>query len=193
MRYFDVQFVISAVEPGQYPQELPEIAFVGRSNVGKSSLINKLLNRRNIARISSKPGKTQLINFFKINNGFFFVDLPGYGYARVSEEMKAKWGKMIEIYLKKRQCLKGVVLLLDIRHLPTNNDVQMFQWLNAYHIPVLIAATKLDKISRGQRQKQLIGIKKTLGLPAVDIIPVSSESGEGIAELWGQIDKLLEI
>ena len=156
--------------------EAPEFAFAGKSNVGKSSLINALMNRKAYARTSSQPGKTQTINFYKINDAFYYVDLPGYGYAKVSLEAKEKWGKMIERYLRRSQMLKLVFLLVDIRHDPSANDKSMYDWIvyNGYH-PVVIA-TKLDKINRSQRAKQLKTIRQGLGMGAEDIlIPFSAE------------------
>ena len=169
--------------------EAPEFAFAGKSNVGKSSLINALMNRKAYARTSSQPGKTQTINFYKINDAFYYVDLPGYGYAKVSLEKKKKWGKMIERYLRRSQMLKLVFLLVDIRHDPSANDKSMYDWIvyNGYH-PVVIA-TKLDKINRSQRAKQLKAIRQGLGMGAEDIlIPFSAETKEGREEIW----KLLE-
>ena len=169
--------------------EAPEFAFAGKSNVGKSSLINALMNRKAYARTSSQPGKTQTINFYKINDAFYYVDLPGYGYAKVSLEAKEKWGKMIERYLRRSQMLKLVFLLVDIRHDPSANDKSMYDWIvyNGYH-PVVIA-TKLDKINRSQRAKQLKTIRQGLGMGAEDIlIPFSAETKEGREEIW----KLLE-
>ena len=167
----------------------PEFAFAGKSNVGKSSLINALMNRKAYARTSSQPGKTQTINFYKINDAFYYVDLPGYGYAKVSLEAKEKWGKMIERYLRRSQMLKLVFILVDIRHDPSANDNSMYDWIvyNGYH-PVVIA-TKLDKINRSQRAKQLKTIRQGLGMGAEDIlIPFSAETKEGREEIW----KLLE-
>lgn len=169
--------------------ELPEFAFAGKSNVGKSSLINALMNRKAYARTSSQPGKTQTINFYNINNAFYYVDLPGYGYAKVSLEAKEKWGKMIERYLRRSQMLKMVFLLVDIRHDPSANDKSMYDWIvyNGYH-PVIIA-TKLDKINRSQVAKQTKAIRQGLGMAQEDIlIPFSAETKQGREEIW----KLLE-
>ena len=170
--------------------EAPEFAFAGKSNVGKSSLINALMNRKAYARTSSQPGKTQTINFYKINDAFYYVDLPGYGYAKVSLEAKEKWGKMIERYLRRSQMLKLVFLLVDIRHDPSANDKSMYDWIvyNGYH-PVVIA-TKLDKINRSQRAKQLKTIRQGLGMGAEDIlIPFSAETKEGREEIWELLDR----
>jgi GTP-binding protein len=153
-------FSISAVLPDQYPKEqLPEIALAGRSNVGKSSLINTLINRRGLARTSSQPGKTQTINFYLINDAWYFVDLPGYGYARVSRVTRENWGKMIDRYLKGRMVLKEIWQLVDIRHPPTALDRQMLEWLNYQNYPRLLIATKADKISKSQRVKNLKTLK----------------------------------
>ena len=173
--------------------EAPEFAFAGKSNVGKSSLINALMNRKAYARTSSQPGKTQTINFYKINDAFYYVDLPGYGYAKVSLEAKEKWGKMIERYLRRSQMLKLVFLLVDIRHDPSANDKSMYDWIvyNGYH-PVVIA-TKLDKINRSQRAKQLKTIRQGLGMGAEDIlIPFSAEAKEGREEVWELLERTVQ-
>lgn len=167
----------------------PELAFAGRSNVGKSSLINGLLNRKSFARTSGQPGKTQTINFYHINDAFYFVDLPGYGYAKVSQELKVKWGRMIERYLLGSKQLKCVFLLVDIRHDPTANDKQMYEWICANGLRPVIIATKLDKISRGQIKKQTDLIRKVLKAPAgVTLIPFSSETKQGAEEIWKVIE-----
>ena len=170
----------------------PEVAFAGRSNVGKSSLINGLLNRKSFARTSSQPGKTQTINFYHINDEFYFVDLPGYGYAKVSAELKAKWGKMIERYLMGSKQLKCVFLLVDIRHEPTANDKQMYEWICAKGLRPVIIATKLDKISRGQVKKQTDMIRKCLKAPAgTTLIPFSAMTKQGAEEIWALIEGLV--
>ena len=169
---------------------LPEFAFAGKSNVGKSSLINALMNRKSYARTSSQPGKTQTINFYNINEELYYVDLPGYGYAKVSLEAKAKWGKMIERYLRQSPMLKMVFLLVDIRHEPSANDKSMYDWVvyNGYH-PVIIA-TKLDKIKRSQRDKQIKCLRQGLGMGADEIlIPFSAETKEGREEIWELIER----
>ena len=166
-----------------------EFAFAGKSNVGKSSLINGLMNRKSLARTSAQPGKTQTINFYNINDAMYFVDLPGYGYAKVSEQEKAKWGKMIENYLHKSQMLRCVFLLIDIRHDPSDNDRMMYDWIvnNGYR-PVIVA-TKLDKIKRSQISKQVKAVRTGLGLRQDDIlIPFSSQTKQGLKELWQLID-----
>ena len=168
---------------------LPEFAFAGKSNVGKSSLINALMNRRNYARTSAKPGKTQTINYYNINNELYFVDLPGYGYASVSEEIKAKWGKMIENYLKKSRVLKAVFLLIDIRHEPSKNDVMMYDWIVDNGFNPVIIATKSDKINRSQIDKQVALIKKTIKVkPGTVIIPFSAQSKAGLDKVYEVIE-----
>ena len=171
----------------------PEIAFAGKSNVGKSSLINALMNRKAYARTSAQPGKTQTINFYNINDTLYYVDLPGYGYAKVSQAEKEKWGRMIENYLKKSRQLRCVFLLVDIRHEPSANDKQMYDWVvhNGYR-PVIIA-TKLDKIKRSQIQKQIKTVRTGLGIGAdVTVIPFSAETKQGLEEIWTLIEHLTE-
>ena len=159
------EFIKSAVKPSQYPDgDLPEIAFAGRSNVGKSSLINVLVNRKNLVRTSSTPGRTQLINFFNVNGTFTLVDLPGYGFAKVPLAVKKEWGPMMETYLAKRANLRGTVLILDIRRTPVAEDRQMLQWLRAYDITPVLVVTKCDKVSRNERAKQADVIAQTLGV-----------------------------
>ena len=170
---------------------LPEFAFAGKSNVGKSSLINGLLNRRALARTSSQPGKTQTINFYNVNDSLYFVDLPGYGYAKVSVEVKAKWGKMIERYLKKSKMLKCIFLLIDIRHDPSANDKMMYDWIVSNGYKPVIIATKLDKLKRSQIQKHVKMVREGLGLAKEDIlIPFSAETKQGRDEIWTLIDSL---
>ena len=171
--------------------EMPEIAFAGKSNVGKSSLINGLLNRKSLARTSSQPGKTQTINYYNINHDLYFVDLPGYGYAQVSVEIRAKWGKMVERYLHTSKQLRLVFLLIDIRHEPSENDCIMYDWIvkNGYE-PVIIA-TKLDKIKRSQVQKQIKLVRQGLQVvPGTKIIPFSAQTKQGREEIWELIDEL---
>lgn len=173
--------------------EKPEVAFAGKSNVGKSSLINGLLNRKALARTSSQPGKTQTINFYNINDALYLVDLPGYGYAKVSEETKAKWGKMIENYLHGSKQLKAVFLLIDIRHEPSANDKDMYNWIVYQGYEPIIIATKLDKIKRSQVQKQMKILREGLKLtPGTRIIPFSAETKQGRDEIWEIIDGLTE-
>ena len=172
--------------------DLPEIAFAGKSNVGKSSLINGLLNRKSLARTSAQPGKTQTINFYNVNKNLYFVDLPGYGYAKVSVEIRAKWGKMIERYLHGSPQLKKVFLLIDIRHVPSENDCMMYDWIvdNGYE-PVIIC-TKLDKIKRSQVQKNLKLIREKLDLvPGTTMIPFSAQTKQGRDEIWDFIESMV--
>ena len=168
-----------------------EIAFAGKSNVGKSSLINALVNRKALARTSAQPGKTQTINFYKVNNEVYFVDLPGYGYAKVSEEVKAKWGKLIERYLNKSEMLKAVFLLVDIRHEPSANDKNMYEWIVYQGYDPIIIATKMDKINRSQIQKHVKMIKTGLNVkPGTVVIPFSATTKQGREEIWQTICSL---
>lgn len=168
-----------------------EIAFAGKSNVGKSSLINALVNRKALARTSAQPGKTQTINFYKVNNEVYFVDLPGYGYAKVSEEVKAKWGKLIERYLNQSEMLKAVFLLVDIRHEPSANDRNMYEWIVYQGYDPIIIATKLDKINRSQIQKHVKMIKTGLNVkPGTVVIPFSATTKQGREEIWETICSL---
>lgn len=172
--------------------QLPELVFAGKSNVGKSSLINSLMNRKSLARISAQPGKTQTINYYNINQELYFVDLPGYGYAKVSLEEKQRWGKMVERYLRTSKQIRAVFLLTDIRHEPSANDRQMYEWIlsNGYH-PIIVA-TKLDKIKRSQLQKHLRMISKGLGADKQKIlIPFSASSNQGRDEIYALIDRLM--
>ena len=167
----------------------PEIAFAGKSNVGKSSLINALMNRKSYARTSAQPGKTQTINFYNINDALYYVDLPGYGYAKVSQTEREKWGRMIENYLKKSRQLRGVFLLVDIRHEPSANDRQMYDWILSQGYHPIIIATKLDKIKRSQKDKQLKLIRQGLDLvPGTVIIPYSSVTKQGRDEIWDLVE-----
>lgn len=183
-----------AVKASQYPEDcMPEIAFAGRSNVGKSSLLNLLTNRKSLARVSGSPGKTRTINFYKVNKNFRIVDLPGYGYAKVSKGMTKDWGPMMEEYFQKRQGLKKVIQLVDIRHAPSAQDVQMYEYLRHYGFDGLVVATKADKVSRNEMQKNLAVIKKTLQLGPEDIIiPVSALKRTGHDKLLDEMEKLLE-
>ncbi len=171
---------------------LPEVAFAGKSNVGKSSLINALMNRKSLARTSSQPGKTQTINFYNINNQLYFVDLPGYGYARVSVSEKEKWGKMIERYLHRSKQLKIIFLLIDIRHEPGANDKQMYQWILSQGFTPVIIATKLDKINRSQKDKHIKMLKNGLKVvPETRIIPFSAQTKQGREEIYALLDSLV--
>ncbi|MBN6186564.1 YihA family ribosome biogenesis GTP-binding protein [Aneurinibacillus sp. BA2021] len=191
MKVTQAEFIISAVSPKQYPKgSLPELALAGRSNVGKSSFINKMINRKNLARTSSKPGKTQTLNYYLINQDLYFVDLPGYGYAKVSKAEKAKWGPMMEEYLQARPQLKAVLHVIDVRHQPTKDDQGMFEYLKHYGIPVIVIATKADKIPRGKWQKHMKDIRTSLGMEKDDtIILFSAETGQGKDEAWSAIWK----
>ena len=169
-----------------------EVAFAGKSNVGKSSLINALMNRKSLARTSSQPGKTQTINFYNINDAMYLVDLPGYGYAKVSEKEKEKWGKMVERYLRNSKKLKAVFLLIDIRHDPSANDRQMYEWMVYQGYAPIIIATKLDKIKRSQIQKNVKAIREGLSVqPGTVIIPFSAETKQGRDEIWELIDSFV--
>lgn len=175
----------------QYPADgLPEIAFAGKSNVGKSSLINALINRKALARTSSQPGKTQTVNFYKVEEALYFVDLPGYGYAKVSKESRGKWAEMIETYLLNRQVLRFVIVLVDIRHEPSDNDKMMVDWVLSNGFNPLIVATKSDKLSRNQVIKQVGIIKKSLGLTAQSpVIPFSATTKDGKDQIWKVIEE----
>ena len=183
-----------AVKPSQYPEpDLAEIAFAGRSNVGKSSLLNLITGRKRLAHVSGNPGKTRTINFYKINDTFRIVDLPGYGYAKVSKSVSADWGQMMEKYLSSRENLRKVVQLVDIRHAPSKQDVQMYDYLRHYGLDGIVVATKADKISRNQLQKQIKLIRQTLKLSADDIvIPVSALKRTGYDELLDVMEQILE-
>ncbi|MBE0556040.1 MAG: YihA family ribosome biogenesis GTP-binding protein [Proteobacteria bacterium] len=189
MKILSAEFVLSAREPVHYPPALlPEIAFAGRSNVGKSSLINRLVNRRGLARTSNTPGRTQEINFFSVNERFGFIDLPGYGYAKVPEKIRSHWGPMIETYLGGRRTLRLVVLILDIRRDPSEEDRQLIGWLQYYRLPLLVVLTKIDKVSRGQRAERQRRIGGDLELPpAVPFLLFSAKTGEGKDLLWREI------
>lgn len=187
------RYELTAVKPDQYPATIiPEIALLGRSNVGKSSIINTLLNRRGLARVSSEPGKTRGINFYNIDDTLYFVDLPGYGFAKVSKEARASWGRMIETYLNKRKQLKMVLMLVDIRHQPTADDRMMYNWIIEMDLPHLVVATKMDKITRGQVQGRLSDIRKTLGIKAgAGLIAYSSETRQGKDQVWKEIEQAI--
>ena len=194
MRILNSELETVAVKPAQYPLgDVPEIAFVGRSNVGKSSLLNYLTGRKSLARVSGSPGKTRTINFYRINNGDFrFVDLPGYGYAKVSKSVTKDWDKMMDDYFKKRDNLKRVIQLVDIRHKPSAQDVQMYEYLKHYGLSGLVCATKGDKVSSNEKQKNLSVIKKTLNLDKEDeIIVVSALKKTGGEDLLAAIEKEL--
>ncbi|MCR2820569.1 ribosome biogenesis GTP-binding protein YihA/YsxC [Lederbergia panacisoli] len=192
MKVNQVELVISAVKPEQYPSEgLPEFALAGRSNVGKSSFINKMINRKSMARTSSKPGKTQTLNFYKIEESLYFVDVPGYGYAKVSKKEREAWGQMIETYFTSREELLAVLLIVDLRHPPTNDDVMMYDFLKHYELKCLVVATKADKIPRGKWDKHKKIVKETLDLdPNDEIVVFSSETGLGKDETWNILSNI---
>ncbi len=194
MKIKESKFIISAVEPSQYPAaDLPEIAFAGRSNVGKSSLINMMLNRKNLAKTSGRPGKTQTINFFDIDQLFRVVDLPGYGFARVAKSHKRRWGEYIETYLNTRQNLIEVFLLVDIRHTPNELDKLMYDYIIAAGFSGYVVATKLDKIKNNQLMSCLNDIKVTLGVAENHFItPLSSSNRKGKYKLWQRLNELFE-
>lgn len=188
MRITSAKFSFAATVPESFPKDRrPEIAFIGRSNVGKSSLINSLLGVKGLARTSNTPGRTQSINFFLINDSFFFVDLPGYGYAKISKEKRHEWGKLIERYLAERDQLVLCILIVDARHEPSPLDLQMKSWLQHYGLPYLVVSTKVDKLSKNERHKSWLKIKKVLGTDAV--LPYSSMNGEGAGSIWEEIRK----
>ncbi len=187
----NAEFVKSAVSLAHYPPgNLPEVAFAGRSNVGKSSLINCLLQRRKLVRTSRHPGRTQMINFFKVNNEFYFVDLPGYGFAAVPESVRKQWGPMVETYITKRESLRGIVLIMDIRHTPTPDDLQLVNWLVSRGILIVPVLTKADKIGRSKWNAQLKEAARYLNLPPEEFSIFSAESREGREKL---LERLLEL
>lgn len=191
MDVHNVEMVMSAVSATQYPTDgKPEIALVGRSNVGKSSLTNTLINRKNFARTSSQPGKTQTLNFYNVEDQLYFVDVPGYGYAKVSKKQREAFGHMIEEYITSRKQLRGVISLVDARHDPSDDDISMYEWLHYYNIPILVVATKSDKISRSRFNKYESNIKRTLGFDKEDsdFQFFSSETKYGKDEVWQWIE-----
>ena len=196
MNIHNAQLTVSAVAPAQYPNtQIPEFAFVGRSNVGKSSLINKILNRKSLARVSSTPGKTVTINFYNIDDTINLVDLPGYGYAKRSRTDIEKWGDMIEFYLTKRPQLKAIFLLVDSRHEPTKDDMMMLEWIRTVRPdePVIVIATKMDKLNKSEKEKNLEMIYEKLELTEDDIlVPFSTVGDEGKNTVWDMINMMLE-
>lgn len=193
MKIKQAEFVGVFVDMDQLPaDQLPEVAIVGRSNVGKSSLINRIANRKNLAKSSSTPGKTRTINYYRFNQSWYLVDLPGYGFAKVSRTEKARWGKMIEKYLAGRNTLRGVILLVDIRHSPSQEDRMMKDWLEHHQLPFMVVATKADKLSRAAQQKNLAMIRKELQLP-VEQLPLgfSSANGAGVEELLQSLEEIM--
>lgn len=194
MNVNQADFIKSAAKPKDYPPPgLPEVAFVGRSNVGKSSLINVLAGRKGLVRTSSTPGRTQLINFFDINSILTLVDLPGYGYAKAPPEVRKQWGPMIEAYLASRESLKAVVLILDIRREPSDGDLQMLRWLELYNIPPILVVTKCDKLSKNELAKQKVLIANAIKRDRDMLLPFSALSKEGRDGIWTEIGKILEI
>ncbi|MFC1488751.1 ribosome biogenesis GTP-binding protein YihA/YsxC [Thermodesulfobacteriota bacterium] len=186
------EFITSAAKPSQYPPAiLPEVAFAGRSNVGKSSLINTIINRKRLVKTSRTPGRTQLINFFEINKTFTFVDLPGYGYAKVPESVKKTWGPMIETYLSTRKTLRGVVLIMDIRRIPGQEELNFLDWLDYCSIPTVIILTKTDKLSKTKQKKQHQSIGKALGVDDNDLILFSAKSRFGKDAVWDALSTLI--
>jgi len=188
------EFETSAAQPRHYPAgSLPEIAFAGRSNVGKSSLINCLVQRKKLVRTSRTPGLTRMINFFKINEGFYFVDLPGYGFAKVPEKVRAQWKPMVETYLLGRKTLRGVVLIMDARHLPTPDDLQLWAWLQDRRIAAIPVLTKADKIAQSKRSSQVQAAAQTLNIPPERLLVFSAATGSGRLELMERIEGLLDL
>jgi len=191
MKVVSAEFIKSATLPSQYPEgKLPEVAFVGRSNVGKSSLINTMTRRKNLARTSSTPGCTRLINFFEVNNQISLADLPGYGYAKVPEASRREWGPMIETYFKHRKSLKSAILILDVRRYPSEKDIDLIHWFSYYRIITMIVLTKTDKVSRSQAKLRQHQIKELLGL-TMDPILFSARTGEGKDAIWEAIQNVL--
>ena len=193
MKISTATFIASAVAPAQYPrQPLPEVAFAGRSNVGKSSLINTLVHRKNLVKTSGTPGKTRAINFFMVNQRFLLVDLPGYGYAKVPREIQASWRPMVETYLQQRHTLRAVVHIVDLRHAPTVQDQQLRDWLLHQDITIITVATKADQVTRSQRALHLQGIRQGLALPTVEPVWLfSAHNHEGRLQLWGCLEAFL--
>jgi len=189
MKILSAEFITSATKPDQYPPvNYPEMAFAGRSNVGKSSLINTLVNRKRLVKTSSTPGRTQLINFFDINNLITFVDLPGYGYAKVPNAVRKKWGPMIETYLSSRRTLKGVVVIMDIRRIPRQEEHELIEWLKYYSIDGILVLTKTDKLSKPKRFKQHNAIAEALAIDPDKLILFSAKSRQGRDAVWAAIN-----
>jgi len=185
MQVKSADFITSAVKADQYPPaEYPEVAFAGRSNVGKSSLINKLVNRKRLVKTSSTPGRTQLINFFRVNDELSLVDLPGYGYAKVPVAVKKQWGPMVEAYIASRSNLKAVVLLMDLRRTPRAEELNLMDWLHHYEVPTILVLTKADKLSKSNQNKQCRLAADTLGVDMQDFVLFSAKSGQGRDVLW---------
>jgi GTP-binding protein len=193
MKISSADFLRSAVTASQYPRQLlPEVAFAGRSNVGKSSLMNTLLHRRGLAKTSGTPGKTQAINFFEINHRFMLVDLPGYGYAKVPRQVQAGWRSMVETYLRERELLRAVVHIVDVRHPPTEQDQQLREWLLIEGVEAVTVATKADKLKRSQRASHIREVRQRLAMPSEEpLMLFSSQTREGRHQLWGRLEGLL--
>lgn len=193
MKITKAEIEISAVKKEQYPKtNLPEIALAGRSNVGKSSFINQIIGRKNLVRTSSKPGKTRTLNFYLINDAFYFVDVPGYGYAKVSKREREKWGQMMEEYFETREQLQLVVLIVDLRHEPTREDIQMVEYVNYLNIPLLIVATKLDKIPKTKRERNINQLKKIFSInEQIQVIPFSAVTGENKELVWEALENYI--
>jgi GTP-binding protein len=195
-RVLDAKIVATAAAPEGFPRDgLPEVAFLGRSNVGKSSLLNKLVGRKKLARTSATPGKTRLVHFFEARRergSLLLVDLPGYGYARVSKEERRSWRALVEGYLAGREPLRCAVLLQDVRRDPREDETDLIAWLGEHDVPVLVAVTKCDKLGGAKRAARVAAIAKALGLPAEAVVPTSTTKGFGIPELWGALDAALE-
>jgi GTP-binding protein len=193
MKIISAEYVKSAVHRKDYPGgPLPEVAFAGKSNVGKSSLINTLLNKKNLARISSTPGRTQTINFFKVNKKLFFVDLPGYGFAHVPIEVRKKWRPMVEEFLMVDSRLRLVILIVDVRRDPNPDDARLLEWFRHYSLPFLVVMTKVDKVSRNEISKQKQNLKNFFELTEDKIIPFSAVTGEGRNEIWKRIEQAVQ-
>jgi len=187
------EFITSAADKEGFPKtDLPEIAFIGRSNVGKSSMINALLGRKKLVKVGNTPGKTRLINFFNIEDKYIFVDLPGYGYAKTSKAERKKWGRLIESYLKTRTQIKACVLIIDIRRIPSGDDFLMIDWLSDNEIPILLTATKTDKVSRNELEKQINKIAETLSVTPNTVLPFSATRKDGMETVWENIEYVLE-
>ena len=194
MKILSAEFITSATKPDQYPPvKYPEMAFAGRSNVGKSSLINTLVNRKRLVKTSSTPGRTQLINFFDINNLITFVDLPGYGYAKVPTAVRKKWGPMIETYLSNRRTLKGVVVIMDIRRIPRQEEHELIEWLKYFSIDGILVLTKTDKLSKSKRLKQHNAIAEALTIDPDKLILFSAKSRQGRDAVWDALNSLTEL
>lgn len=189
MKITKADFITSATFKKQYPKDdLPEIALAGRSNVGKSSFLNRIIQRKKLARTSSRPGRTQTLNFYKINDKFYFVDVPGYGYAQVPKQERSKWGQMMEEYFELREYLQGVILLTDARHDPTGHDIQMYQYMKYIQLPTVIVATKIDKVPKHKQKSYIQKTATLIGLdPKDSIVGFSAKSGQGKSDIWSHI------